>query len=149
MQICQTAVISRSNVGNLTTYTGSSSNGVSTLNFADYCGITISLVAIVSASGGLICYCTGYCGGDCNGCFSGYTLKTVQGVKVCIINQALDGNCIQYSPFSCKRNLCTICPAGYAVKAAQTNIGVVHKCLLDPTQFIRDCTIYQAKGGGY
>lgn len=148
MQICQTAVISRTDTGNMTIFYGSSANGVTTADFTEYCGITISLVSIVSPSGGNICYCSGYSGPDCNGCFTGYTLKTVQGVKVCIINQALDNLCIEYSPFSCKRNLCTICPAGYAVKPVIVDIGVVHKCLVDPTQFVRDCNIYQYRSGG-
>lgn len=139
--MCQSGVIRRTSVGMLTSYTGSLSNGITTWSYGSWCGMTISVVSILSGTSS-ICFCATFSGAACSICSAGYTLIPDGGTK-CIPNANIDANCIQYNG-ACYT--CSLCATGYFLAL----VNNAPHCLVDPTDRIRDCYAYSTlAGGGY
>lgn len=85
----------------------------------------------------------------CNFCDTGYTLSTLNSVKVCIRNDLFDWNCTMYALNANSNYECTVCATGYTLSTVNTTAGQIKRCLLATTQIIRDCLIYETITGGY
>lgn len=147
MTVCQTGVLSRTALGLLTGYVGSSSNLVNSQNYAgSFCGMSVSLVSLSNA--GSTCFCTGYSGSLCTGCDIGFTLEpTVAALPICVPNANYDSNCISYT-HTCKMYRCTTCAAGYTAVNIESGAGSPKRCMSASAGLIRDCLIYQVTSAG-
>lgn len=79
LQVGQTGLIRRYVYGYYSSYTASTRNGVTTMSYSGFCGITVGLVSILSVSN-----CSSYSGSTCVSCNYGYSLTSSAGTQVCV-----------------------------------------------------------------
>lgn len=143
IQPCQSAIIHKTTVGQLTSYTASTANGVTTSSWGSWCGITLSLVSIQNSDPNCASFNPSTCA--CTGCGAGYIFKTVDGQQKCIRDPAdLIRDCSTYATLSGGGYECSTCNPSPNIAKYQfvTNGLLANRCLNTLTEYLQNCGTY-------